>query len=205
MTKEKNTENKEKAQQSAPEIDNTTTSEQEEKVEQECPTEETPAENAEETSQEVTSEETIKKLEEELAEQKNRYLYLQAEYQNFRKRTAKEKADLLLNGAQSSVNAVLPVMDDMERAMANAQKTDDPKVLKEGMNLICQKFEKALEGLGVKRMITVGVDFDTDLHEAVAMVPGVPDEQKGKVIDCIQSGYMLNDKVIRHAKVAVGQ
>lgn len=205
MTKEKNTENKEKAQQSAPEIDTQTASEQEEKVEKEQPTEETPVENDEETTQEVTSEETIKKLEEELAEQKNRYLYLQAEYQNFRKRTAKEKADLLLNGAQSSVNAVLPVMDDMERAMANAQKTDDPKVLKEGMTLICQKFEKALEGLGVKRMITDGVDFDTDLHEAVAMVPGVPDEQKGKVIDCIQSGYMLNDKVIRHAKVAVGQ
>lgn len=205
MTKEKNTENKEKAQQSAPEIDTQTASEQEEKVEKEQPTEETPVENEEETTQEVTSEETIKKLEEELAEQKNRYLYLQAEYQNFRKRTAKEKADLLLNGAQSSVNAVLPVMDDMERAMANAQKTDDPKVLKEGMTLICQKFEKALEGLGVKRMITDGVDFDTDLHEAVAMVPGVPDEQKGKVIDCIQSGYMLNDKVIRHAKVAVGQ
>lgn len=205
MTKEKNTENKEKAQQSAPEIDTQTASEQEEKAEKEQPTEETPVENEEETTQEVTSEETIKKLEEELAEQKNRYLYLQAEYQNFRKRTAKEKADLLLNGAQSSVNAVLPVMDDMERAMANAQKTDDPKVLKEGMTLICQKFEKALEGLGVKRMITDGVDFDTDLHEAVAMVPGVPDEQKGKVIDCIQSGYMLNDKVIRHAKVAVGQ
>lgn len=205
MTKEKNTENKEKAQQSAPEIDTQTASEQEEKAEKEQPTEETPVENDEETTQEVTSEETIKKLEEELAEQKNRYLYLQAEYQNFRKRTAKEKADLLLNGAQSSVNAVLPVMDDMERAMANAQKTDDPKVLKEGMTLICQKFEKALEGLGVKRMITDGVDFDTDLHEAVAMVPGVPDEQKGKVIDCIQSGYMLNDKVIRHAKVAVGQ
>lgn len=205
MTKEKNTEEKEKAQQSAPETDNMTASEQEEKVEKEQPAEETPAEKEEETSQEVTLEETIKNLEAELAEQKNRYLYLQAEYQNFRKRTAKEKADLLLNGAQSSVNAVLPVMDDMERAMVSAQKTDDPKVLKEGMTLICQKFEKALEGLGVKRMETDGVDFDTDLHEAVAMVPGVPDEQKGKVIDCIQSGYMLNDKVIRHAKVAVGQ
>ena len=100
---------------------------------------------------------------------------------------------------------MLPVIDDMERAIENGAKTDDPAVLREGMELIYNKFIKALEGLGVKKMDTTDADFDTDLLEAVAMVPGMGDDKKGKVIDCLQTGYMLNDKVIRHAKVAVGQ
>ena len=142
---------------------------------------------------------------EKIEELKTQMLYKTAEFDNYRKRTLKEKADLILNGGEKTVTAILPVIDDMERAIANGEKTDDPAVLREGMELIYHKFMKALEGIGVKKMETDGADFDTDLHEAVAMVPGMGDDKKGKVIDCLQEGYKLNDKVIRHAKVAVGQ
>ena len=141
----------------------------------------------------------------EIEELKTQMLYKTAEFDNYRTRTLKEKAELILNGGEKAVSAVLPVIDDMERAIENGAKTDDPAVLREGMELIYNKFIKALEGLGVKKMDTTDADFDTDLHEAVAMVPGMGDDKKGKVIDCLQTGYMLNDKVIRHAKVAVGQ
>ena len=110
-----------------------------------------------------------------------------------------------MNGGEKAISAILPVLDDMERAIANGEKTEDPKVLREGMELIYAKFQKVLEGLGVKKIDTEDADFDTDVHEAVAMVPGMGDDKKGKVLDCIQTGYMLNEKVIRHAKVAVGQ
>jgi len=136
---------------------------------------------------------------------KDKYLRSVAEFDNYRKRTLKEKTELLLNGSTKAVQAMLPVVDDMERALANAEKTDDVKVLKEGMELIFQKLNKALEGLGVKKIETKDADFDTDYHEAVAMVPGMGDDKKGKVLDCVQTGCTLNDKVIRHAKVAVGQ
>ena len=141
----------------------------------------------------------------EIEELKTQMLYKTAEFDNYRKRTLKEKAELILNGGEKAVSAVLPVIDDMERAIENGNKTDDPAVLREGMELIYNKFIKALEGLGVKKIETENADFDTDMHEAVAMVPGMGDDKKGKVIDCLQTGYMLNDKVIRHAKVAVGQ
>jgi len=141
----------------------------------------------------------------EIEELKDKYLRSVAEFDNYRKRTLKEKAELILNGGEKAVSAILPVIDDMERAIDNGAKTDDPAVLREGMELIYHKFMKALEGLGVKRIETDGADFNTDLHEAVAMVPGMGDDKKGKVIDCLQTGYQLNDKVIRHAKVAVGQ
>ena len=147
----------------------------------------------------------MEKLQEELAELKDQYLRKVAEFENYRKRTLKEKTELILNGAEKTVDAILPVVDDMERAMANAEKTDDVDALKEGMDLIFKKLMKTLEGLGVKKIETDNKDFDTDFHEAVAMVPGMGDEKKGKVIDCVQTGYTLNDKVIRHAKVAVGQ
>ena len=141
----------------------------------------------------------------EIEQLKTQILYKTAEFDNYRKRTLKEKAELILNGGEKAVSAILPVIDDMERAIENGQKTDDPSVLREGMELIYQKFVKALEGLGVKKIETTDADFNTDLHEAVAMVPGMGDDKKGKVIDCLQTGYQLNDKVIRHAKVAVGQ
>ena len=141
----------------------------------------------------------------EIEQLKTQMLYKTAEFDNYRKRTLKEKADLILNGGEKVVSAILPVIDDMERAIENGEKTDDPAVLREGMELIYQKFMKALEGLGVKKIDTDNADFNTDLHDAVAMVPGMGDDKKGKVIDCLQTGYQLNDKVIRHAKVAVGQ
>lgn len=147
----------------------------------------------------------LEKAQAEVEELKTRLLYKTAEFDNYRKRTLKEKAELILNGGEKAVSAILPVIDDMERAIANGEKTDDPQVLREGMELIYHKMMKAIESLGVKKIETEGADFDTDLHEAVAMVPGMGDDKKGKVIDCMQTGYQLNDKVIRHAKVAVGQ
>lgn len=142
---------------------------------------------------------------EEIEQLKDKYLRSVAEFDNYRKRTLKEKAELILNGSEKAIQAILPVIDDMERAIANAEKTEDVAVLKEGMELIYQKTNKIMESLGVKKIDTEDADFDTNFHEAVAMVPGMGDEKKGKVLDCIQTGYTLNDKVIRHAKVAVGQ
>ena len=142
---------------------------------------------------------------EQIEQLKTQILYKTAEFDNYRKRTLKEKAELILNGGEKAVSAILPVIDDMERALANGEKTDDPAVLREGMEIIYNKTMKAMESLGVKKIATDDADFDTDMHEAVAMVPGMGDDKKGKVIDCLQTGYQLNDKVIRHAKVAVGQ
>ena len=141
----------------------------------------------------------------EIADLKDKYLRSVAEFDNYRKRTLKERAELILNGGEKVITAVLPVIDDMERAIENGRKTDNPDVLREGMELIHQKLLKILEAQGVSLIDTDMADFDTDMHEAVAMVPGMGDDKKGKVIDCLQKGYKLNDKVIRHAKVAVGQ
>lgn len=140
-----------------------------------------------------------------LDELKDKYLRAVAEFDNYRKRTSKEKAELIFNGGEKTISAILPVLDDFERAIVNNEKVDDPKALKEGIELIFKKFVKTMEGLGVKKIETEGKDFDVDYHEAIAMVPGMGDDKKGKVIDCVQTGYTLNDKVIRHAKVAVGQ
>lgn len=145
----------------------------------------------------------LAQAQQEVEELKKQLLYKTAEFENYRKRTLKEKAELILNGGEKTIAAILPVLDDFERAIAD--KSEDPKVIKEGINMIFNKFTKALETLGVKKIETDGKDFDVDYHEAIAMVPGMGDEKKGKVIDCVQTGYTLNDKVIRHAKVAVGQ
>ena len=147
----------------------------------------------------------LEAAQEQIAELKDKYLRSVAEFDNYRKRTLKEKAELILNGSEKAVSAVLPVLDDMERAIANGEKTDDVQVLREGMTLIYTKFLKVLEGLGVKEIETADADFNTDVHEAIAMVPGMGDDKKGKVLDCVQKGYTINDKVIRHDKVAVGQ
>ena len=141
----------------------------------------------------------------EIASLKDKYLRSVAEFDNYRKRTLKERAELILNGGEKVLTAILPVVDDMERAIENGAKTDDPQVLREGMELIYHKLLKVMEAQGVSTIETTDADFDTDIHEAVAMVPGMGDDKKGKVIDCLQKGYQLNDKVIRHAKVAVGQ
>ena len=158
-------------------------------------------ENADETEEQ----DPIEKAQKEIAELKDKWLRSVAEFENYRKRTLKERAELILNGGEKFITAVLPILDDMERAIENGAKTDDPEVLREGMTLIHQKFMKVLETQGVSKIDTDNADFDTDVHEAVAMVPGMGDDKKGKVIDCLQQGYKLNDKVIRHAKVAVGQ
>jgi len=150
-------------------------------------------------------EDPLKKALDDKAKLADQLLRTMAEFDNYRKRVRKEKADLILNGAEKTITAILPIVDDMERAMANADKTDDPKKIEEGWELIVQKLHKTLEGLGVKKIDTKDADFNTDFHEAVAMVPGMGDDKKGKVIDCVQSGYTLNNKVIRHAKVAIGQ
>ena len=147
----------------------------------------------------------LEKAQEQIDELNDKYLRSVAECDNYRKRTLKEKAELILNGSEKAVGAVLPILDDMERAIANGEKTDDPLVLREGISLIYAKFQKVLESLGVKEIETADADFDTDVHEAIAMVPGMGDDKKGKVLDCVQKGYKLNEKVIRHAKVAVGQ
>ena len=145
----------------------------------------------------------LEEAQEENAKLRDQLLRTIAEFENYKKRTLKEKAELILNGGEKTIAAVLPVLDDFERAIAD--QTEDPKAIKEGMELIFHKFVKTLEGMGVKKIETDNADFDVDFHEAIAMVPGMGDDKKGKVIDCIQTGYTLNDKVIRHAKVAVGQ
>ena len=168
-----------------------------------------------ENTQETLEQETSEKAQEEekdpldtaldeIAKLKDQLLRTVAEFENYKKRTLKEKAELILNGGEKTITAILPVLDDFERALADTH-TDDPAAIKEGMDLIFKKFIKTLEGLGVQKIDTTDKDFDVDYHEAIAMVPGMGDDKKGKVIDCVQTGYMLNDKVIRHAKVAVGQ
>lgn len=173
--------------------------------------EETTQTDAEAQAEDANGEETP--AEEELdplvaaqneAEQwKDKYIRLVAEFENYKKRTLKEKSELILNGSEKTVAAILPILDDFERATAD--KTEDPQAIKEGFELIYKKFLKALETLGVNKIETDNADFNVDYHEAIAMVPGMGDDKKGKVIDCVQTGYTLNDKVIRHAKVAVGQ
>ena len=161
------------------------------------------AEEAGAKAEEKKEEDPLEKANKEIAELKDKYLRTLAEFDNYKKRTLKEKAELILNGVEKTVKAVLPVLDDFERALKD--KSDDPKAIKDGVTMIFNKFVKTLESLGVKKIDTTDKDFDTDFHEAVAMVPGMGDDKKGKVIDCVQTGYTLNDKVIRHAKVAVGQ
>ena len=173
--------------------------------------EETTQNDAEAQAEDANGEETP--AEEELdpltaaqneAEQwKDKYIRLVAEFENYKKRTLKEKSELILNGSEKTVAAILPILDDFERATAD--KTEDSQAIKEGFELIYKKFLKALETLGVNKIETDNADFNVDYHEAIAMVPGMGDDKKGKVIDCVQTGYTLNDKVIRHAKVAVGQ
>ena len=181
---------------------------------EETPVEETDKESAENATEEtaadtqeeeVEEKDPLEKAQEEIDELKDKWLRSVAEFENYRKRTLKERAELILNGGEKVITAILPILDDMERAIENGAKTDDPEVLREGMTLIHQKFMKTLEAQGVSKIESKDADFDTDVHEAVAMVPGMGDDKKGKVIDCLQEGYKLNDKVIRHAKVAVGQ
>ncbi|MBO4659856.1 MAG: nucleotide exchange factor GrpE [Prevotella sp.] len=174
----------------------------------ENPIQENNPENSDSPENTENSENTDEKDPLEAAQEENEKLRDQllrtvAEFENYKKRTLKEKTELILNGGEKTITAVLPVLDDFERAIAD--KNEDAAAIKEGMELIFHKFKKTLEGLGVKKIETDDADFDVDYHEAIAMVPGMGDDKKGKIIDCVQTGYTLNDKVIRHAKVAVGQ
>ena len=159
----------------------------------------------EEAAEEETEKDPLEEANKKLEELNDKYLRKCADFENLRRRCVKEKAELILNGAEKTIKNILPVLDDFERAINNGKKTDDVSAIREGVDLIYKKFIKVLEGEGVKQIETIGKDFDVDYHEAIAMVPGVEDDQKGKVIDCVQTGYTLNDKVIRYAKVAVGQ
>lgn len=165
--------------------------------------------NAQEAQEELTPEQQLSKdletAQAMIEEQKDKYLRLSAEFDNYRKRTMKEKAELIKNGGEKAIAAVLPILDDLERALANMQQADDVKAMYEGIDLIYQKFLKNLNQEGLEKMNPVGEAFDTDFHEAVALIPAQEEEQKGKVLDCVQTGYKLNDKVIRHAKVVVVQ
>lgn len=155
------------------------------------------------TDEESAPADPLAELQKQVDELKEEMLYKQAEFENYRKRTIKEKADLILGGGEKTIKEILPVIDDFERALAD--KTDDPVAIREGMQLIFNKFIATLEKMGVKKIEAEGADFNVDFHEAIALVPGMGDAMKGKVIDCTKTGYTLNDKVIRHAQVAVGQ
>ena len=189
--------------------------EKENNQEEELKTQATPNECDEETVGQETSQENeaplteeeklaqeLEKANEQIEEQKDKYLRLSAEFDNYRKRTMKEKAELILNGGEKSISSILPIVDDFERALKNMETATD---VKEGVELIYNKFMSVLGQNGVKVIETKEQPLDTDYHEAIAVIPAPNEALKGKILDCVQTGYILNDKVIRHAKVVVGE
>ena len=169
--------------------------------------------NAEETAQEEAAELTpeeqlanmLAEAQQMVSEERDKYLRLSAEFDNYRKRTLKEKAEIIKNGGEKTLTAILPVLDDFERALKNMEASEETKAMKEGVELIFNKFNKILSQEGLQKIETEGREFDVDFHEAIALIPAPSEDLKGKILDCVQTGYMLNDKVIRHAKVAVAQ
>lgn len=169
----------------------------------------TPADNDEaeqEAAEDVDSlAEENEKLKAEVEKEKKEYLFLMAEFDNFRKRTLKEKSELIKNAAESAFKGLLPIVDDFERAIKASENSDEASSIKEGMELIYKKLKKYMGQNGVKEMDPEDREFDADKHEAISAVP-VPDEaMKGKILDTVEKGYTINDKVLRHAKVVVGQ
>ena len=192
--------------------------EKENNKEEELKTQATPNECDEETVGQETSQENeaplteeeklaqeLEKANEQIEEQKDKYLRLSAEFDNYRKRTMKEKAELILNGGEKSISSILPIVDDFERALKNMETATDVAAVKEGVELIYNKFMSVLGQNGVKVIETKEQPLDTDYHEAIAVIPAPNEALKGKILDCVQTGYILNDKVIRHAKVVVGE
>ena len=173
------------------------------------PTEESKEATEEQQEEPLSEVDTLKKQLAEAMEKneelQDRYLRQAAEFDNYRKRTIKEKADLIKSAAEKLMVAELPVVDDMDRALENMEKGMDTEACIEGFKLIAQKFKNILVQNGLEKIETEGQDFDTDYHEAIALIPSPTEELKGKILDCVQQGYKLGDKVIRHAKVAVGQ
>ena len=192
--------------------------EKENNQEEELKTQATPNECDEETVGQETSQENeaplteeeklaqeLEKANEQIEEQKDKYLRLSAEFDNYRKRTMKEEAELILNGGEKSISSILPIVDDFERALKNMETATDVAAVKEGVELIYNKFMSVLGQNGVKVIETKEQPLDTDYHEAIAVIPAPNEALKGKILDCVQTGYILNDKVIRHAKVVVGE
>lgn len=192
--------------------------EKENNQEEELKTQATPNECDEETVGQEASQENeapladeeklaqeLEKANEQIEEQKDKYLRLSAEFDNYRKRTMKEKAELILNGGEKSISSILPIVDDFERALKNMETATDVAAVKEGVELIYNKFMSVLGQNGVKVIETKEQPLDTDYHEAIAVIPAPNEALKGKILDCVQTGYILNDKVIRHAKVVVGE
>ena len=192
--------------------------EKENNQEEELKTQATPNECDEETVGQETSQENeaplteeeklaqeLEKANEQIEEQKDKYLRLSAEFDNYRKRTMKEKAELILNGGEKSISSILPIVDDFERALKNMETATDVAAVKEGVELIYNKFMSVLGQNGVKVIETKEQPLDTDYHEAIAVIPAPNEALKGKILDCVQTGYILIDKVIRHAKVVVGE
>ena len=166
------------------------------------------AENADEqaaNAPEETPEDKIAKLTKQIEDEKKEYLFLMAEFDNFRKRTIREKAELIRNGAEKALGDILPIVDDFERAIKANENADDIDAVKEGFSLIYTKFIKYLEKNQVKAMQSTGCEFNTEMHEAVTTFPAPDESMKGKIIDTVLTGYTINDKVLRHAKVVVGQ
>lgn len=163
------------------------------------------AENAAPMTHEEELEKELETAQETIEEQKDKYLRLSAEFDNYRKRTMKEKAELILNGGEKSLSSILPVVDDFERAIKTMETATDVQAVKEGVELIYNKFMATLAQNGVKVIETKDQPLNTDYHEAIAVIPAPSEAQKGKILDCVQTGYTLNDKVLRHAKVVVGE
>ena len=184
------------------ELKNETKSQEEVKTSEAC--EEKNAAEASENAEQEIEVDPLEKAEAEIADLKKQLLYKIAEFDNYRKRTMAEKVELIMNGGEKTITAILPVMDDMERALEQMKKAEDVSAVVEGVELIRKKFMGLLEKLGVKAIETEGAEFDVDLHEAIAQLPAPSEEMKNKIMDCTLKGYKLNDKVIRHSQVVVG-
>ena len=200
MTKEKNQPLEEEVLKNEEVMEET--AQAEENQQEETAQEEAPA--AEQTVEEQLAG-MLEEAQQLVREEKDKYLRLSAEFDNYRKRTLKEKAELIKNGGEKTLTAILPVLDDFERALKNMETSEETKAMKEGVELIFNKFQKILGQEGLQKIETEGKEFDTDFHEAIALIPAPSEDLKGKILDCVQTGYMLNEKVIRHAKVAVAQ
>lgn len=175
-----------------------------EQTDKEAPDLQEPASD-EPLSREEELEAEIEKLNARIEEDKDKYLRLSAEFDNYRKRTIKEKAELILNGGEKSITSMLPVIDDLERAVKTTETATDVAAIKEGVDLIYNKFTSILSQNGVKIIETKDQPLNTDYHEAIAVIPAPAENQKGIILDTVQTGYTMNDKVIRHAKVVVGE
>ncbi|MDA9563216.1 nucleotide exchange factor GrpE [Flavobacteriales bacterium] len=164
------------------------------------------SENENSSAEDSVVEEDVNEFELKYTEVNDKYLRLYSEFENFRKRTAKEKLDLIMNASQDTMSAMLPILDDLERALKSNEESADIEAVKEGINLVSQKLNNILSGKGLKLMeVKAGDNFDLDLHEAITKIPAPSDELKGKVVDVIENGYYLNEKVIRYSKVVIGE